>query len=256
MEDLSNKKGYESIGLDSNVNIKMLDRNGHIIRELEGHNKATSNLVYGLLRFIRGDFNATSMNSRTSVRPEESKIYIPVKVQFGNAGVHMTGDESTPAQDRRFDYYNEVENNATLFGTSSLARPLSPPSNVNLTLERVRQVSYSDDSNGLALEFSLYLNPGKMVGEVVDGTFNPYSWSYYNPTSQEYGTVLSEVGLISDEGALLARIAFKGPVNANNGNPTTDEDDSPIIQSESTTIVLSWRIGIVSVNDDSVSEGL
>lgn len=270
-------KANAVVNLDCNVQIQTLDRYGKVVRTSRKHNKASVHLVDGLLRFLKGDFSETLYNSRQAgTTPSEAEIYIPVNAQFGRIGVKLSGTSSSAPIDRRFDYIDTDEFVIPTFDSYKLQEPIIPPETSSedfkklMKFSRISQVGYTDNNNAECLEFSLYLNPGKLVGYVDDDKkFIPYDWSYYNPRTEEYEAMLTEVGLMSSSNVLLARVLFDGQVSSeefidsegvNHGKyPVFDDNDSPdnpIIQSQSTTLVLIWRIGIVSVgkNDDFVTQ--
>lgn len=259
------------VDLDCNVIVRSIDRHGRVVREVKKHNKATVNLVDGILRFLKGDFSNTEYN-QGDITPDEAEMYLPVRAEFGRIGVKITED-SNP-MNRRFDYIDTDEFVQPTFDSSALQEPIEFSDHTLLKFRRISQTSYYDNNNSECLEFSLYINPGKLVGYNEDrggeGTvFTPYDWSYYNPSIGEYETMLTEVGLFSSSNVLLARVLFDAPVVSEEyfgdtqvsqgkypvfSNPS--DENNPITQSESTTIVLIWRIGIMSVgkNDTMISE--
>lgn len=263
-----------AIDLDCNVTVKVIDRRGHIIQEVDKHNKATVSLIDGILRFLQGDFSTTEYNKdKGGVTPEEASPYIPVRAGFGNVGVKLKGefypDGLTPSTSRMFDHIDKSDIILPTFTTSQLQDPVEP--HEVLTFSRIRQTSFTDPNNSECLKFTIYISPGTMVGytdtdeEKGVSKFTPYEWAYYNPESKEYEAMLTEVGLLSDSNVLLARVVFDGEVERvevtdSEGNSLgykpafveTNSPSNPIIQSESSTIVLEWRVGITSVGDNDV----
>lgn len=272
-------KANAVVDLDCNVTVQVIDRQGKVVRTSRKHNKASLNLVDGILRFLKGDFNPTGYSVPTDTTPDEAEIYIPTSAQFGRIGVKIANPESPPIE-RRFDYIDTSEFVIPTFDTYSLQEPIVPPeisyeSFKNLMkFSRISQVGYTDNNNAECLEFSLYINPGKLVGyedTQSDGSrvFVPYQWSYYNPKTEEYEVMLTEVGMISNSDVMLARVLFDGEVTSEEFTDTSgtpqghypvfvnpNDDNNPIVQSQTTTIVLIWRIGIVSVgkNDEFVTQ--
>lgn len=269
-----------AVNLNSNVRVKYIDRYGKVIRESAKHNKATVNLVDGILRFLRGDFSTTIYN-QGSITPDEAEVYIPVRAALGRIGVKIS-DESQQTKDRRFSYIDRDDFVTPTFDSHELQEEVTFNNDTDYTLlkfRKIHQVGASDNNNSECLEFILYLNPGKLVGykrDVIDSKtkvtrteFVPYDWSYYNPQTDEYEAMFTEVGLFSSSNVLLARVLFDGKVGTSeyfddqgvsHGKYPVFEDpnseDNPIIQSESTTVVLTWRIGITSVgkNDTLVTQ--
>lgn len=272
-------KSNAVVNLDFNVKIQCIDKYGKVIRTTRKHNKASVNLVDGILRFLRGDFNVTKYNNQVETTPNEAEIYIPVNAQFGRIGVKISNPDLEPIK-RRFDHIDTAELIEPTFDTYSLQEAIIPPEIATDTFKklmkfsRISQVGYTDNNNSECLEFSLYINPGKLVGyedTQSDGSriFIPYPWAYYNPKIEEYEVMLTEIGMVSSSDVMLARVLLDGEVTSeefideqgvNQGtypvfiNPSSE--DNPITQSQTTTIVLIWRIGIVSVgkNDEFVTQ--
>lgn len=257
--------GNAVVDLNCNVQVKVIDRHGKVVRTSQKHNKATINLVDGILRFLKGDFSNTEYNNGDNT-PDEAEIYLPVRAEFGRIGVKMK--ESPTLTDRRFDYVDYDEMVQPTFDSIALQEPVNFSDYTLLKFKRISQVGYTDNNNAECLEFSLYINPGKLVGYNKDTSegkeFVPYDWSYYNPEKEEFETMLTEVGLFSSSNILLARVLFDGEVRSETYSDGTtypsfvdiNDDDNPIVQSQSTTVVLVWRIGIVSVgkNDEFVTQ--
>lgn len=267
-------KSSAIVDVKGNVQIRYLDRHGKVIRETTKHNKATVNLVDGILRFLKGDFNSTVYRKISPTAPNEAELYIPVRAAFGRVGVKITSADKP--ENRRFNYIDKNEFVVPTFDSDRLQEEVVFQNDTDYTLlkfSKVSQVGYTDNNNSECLEFSLYINPGKLVGYNEDTPlgkkFVPYDWSYYNPEIQEYEAMFTEVGLFSGSNILLARVLFDGDVTSNEYYNEEGEsqgkypiledfsdDNNPVIQSESTTIVLVWRIGIVSVgkNDELTTQ--
>lgn len=271
------------IDLDCNVNIKVLDKYRRVVRNSSIHNKATVNLVDGILRFIKGDFTKTSYSD--SLAPDDGSPYLPSQVRFGRIGVKIKSN----SKDEKpcFDYISRGEFVQTAFSTLSLQEPCmakfketeSGGDFVIGKVDKIRQVGYADPNNSECLEFSVYVTPGTLVGQVLssddsDGqdqssVFVPYHYAYWNPSIGEYEAMITEIALTSERGVLLARVLLDGEVNSeeyfdSNGKslgtyPVAEDPDgefTPIVQSQSSTVVITWRIGIVSVgkNDKVVTQ--
>lgn len=249
-----------AVGLDSNVNIKILDRSGHIIREVNQHNKATSQLVEGIVKFLKGEFSSPITNqSGGQLSPDETLPYVPVSAVFGYVGVHT----QTVDGQRYFDHFAPDEVTLPAFSTRFLQEPCKRNGNlVRYNFSKIRTTSFSDDNNSLGLEFSLYITPsaGGLVGYIDSSTFKPNDWTYYNPDPEvkSYQAMLSEVGLFSGTSDIpLARVVFKNGVatvgtgsSAYPSSSDLNKEGAPIVQSQSTSIVLTWTINITSIGDN------
>lgn len=270
------------VDLDCNVNIKVLDSHRRVVRNSSVHNKATVNMVDGILRFMKGDFTRTAYSE--SLAPEDGSPYLPSQIRFGRIGVKIKKDDKDERP--RFDYVNTGEFVQTVFSTMSLQEPCMSKFEetevggdlVVSNIDKIRQVGYADSNNAECLEFSVYITPGTLVGKVLtpdsdsldqNPVFVPYHYSYWNPSIGEYEAMITEIALTSDRGVLLARVLLDGEVGSKefidkDGNslgmyPVVEDPDgeySPIIQSQSSTVVITWRVGIVSVgkNDKVVTQ--
>lgn len=275
--------GSSAVDLDCNVNVKVLDKYGRVVRDSSTHNKATVNLIDGILRFMKGDFTKVAYSE--ALAPEDGTPYLPSKVSFGRIGVKVK--ESEIDQKLHFDSVNSGEFIQTVFSTSSLQEPcigkfeeFEEGEIISCSFDKVRQTGYADSNNSECLEFSVYVTPGTLVGKTLLDTdpndpakvikvFKPYHYAYWNPNINEYEAMVTEIALTSDQGTLLARVLFDGEVNAataedSDGNslgtyplPVDSRGEfTPIVQSQSSTVVITWRIGIVSVgkNDKVVTQ--
>lgn len=264
------------VDLDCNVDIKVIDKYRRVVRSTTIHNKATVNMIDGILRFMKGDFTKTSYSD--SLAPEDGSPYLPSQIRFGRIGVKVKED----ATDKKphFDYINEGEFIQTVFSTTSLQEPClskfdeKDESEVPIFsyFDKIRQTGYSDSNNAECLEFSVYITPGTLVGKTLQPspddpnqtpTFKPYHYAYWNPNIGEYEAMITEIALTSGYGTLLARVLLDGKVSAkecidSEGKslgmyPVPEDPDgeyTPITQSQSSTVVITWRLGIVSVGRD------
>lgn len=254
------------LNVNCNVDIKCIDRHGHVFRDIHKHNKATVNMVDGLLKFLAGDFNQTTEKGNNPSYSKEALPYIPTRVQFGHVGVKLrTYDDDTK---RYFDYVDSSEFIEPTFNTFSLQQPIDDSGYKFLNFGKVRQSVFIDPNNSQCLKMSLYIEPGRLVGRYEDDgqggkTFVPYDWSYWNPNKGEYETMLTEAGLFSGGyGNILARVLFDGEVRyaeyKEEGKQTKrypefvrpNDPMNPITQSQTTTVVIEWRIGLVSIGDN------
>lgn len=251
-----------AVSVYCNVTIRCIDRHGKVIRTVERHNKATANMVDGLLRFLKGDFNPTEYNQNNAA-PSEATPYLPVRAQFGRVGVKLTEGRNPPVT-RNFDYMDSSEFVQPTYNTMELQEPISYGEYTTLRFGKVRQEVFLDPNNSSCLKFSLYINPGKLVGyEDDEKGFIPYDWSYWNPNINQYEAMFTEVGLFSSTNLLLARVLFDGEVTTRTHTTPEGVEDgtypafvrpnnpmNPVTQSQDTTIVLEWRVGIISIGDN------
>ena len=75
-------------GIINNVEISVMNKYTHVIKKtVRTHNKATRNMVEGIMRFLMGHFNATSLNDKPQYSDDIEKKYIPKYIGFGNGGI-------------------------------------------------------------------------------------------------------------------------------------------------------------------------
>lgn len=248
--------------VNCNVTVRCIDRHGQVTQELHKHNKATYSMVEGLLKFLGGNFNNTVLKEGTQSFPEEAIPYIPVRAEFGRVGVKLVDDDTL--KKRYFDFLDSSEFAKPTFISESLQEPISFQNYTILNFSKVRTSVFIDPNNSQCLKMSLYIDPGKLVGYPdSEKGFVPYEWSYWNPTKNEYEAMFTEAGLFSSTGNLLARVLFDGEVQTETaydeeGNPAgtypsfvrPSNQMNPIIQTQTSTIVVEWRIGLVSVGDN------
>ena len=212
--------------------------------------------------------------SYDTLTTDEISSYVPVKVKFGTVGVIQKYDEKlekyvlsrvdrsrmkTPTfddyklQDDVTDTYKETTGN-------------------EITFDTIEITNYDDSNNSMGLLMQVKLPAGRLVGSGAGKDRKWFTrsnldngWAYYNPFTQEYETMITELGLYStsvntSNDRLLARVLFDGKtdVNSSTGEVVYDIDGlstNPIIQSDSTSLVIEWRIGIISLgqNDEVYS---
>lgn len=270
-----------ALDLDSNVTIKCIDEYGNITRQSEIHNKATTKLVEGLLRFLCGDFDITKYNSKEEwLTSDEASKYIPTKLHLGTVGVRMSDRDSKYP---KLIQINSADFKKPTFDDYKLQEDITPRytdiTGQVLKFDTVEITTFDDPNNSMGLLLQVFLPIGKLVGVGRDKNrvhFTDYGlnqldeedypvesgkgWSYYNSKEDEYQAVFTELGLMSSTNELLARVLFNSKVVV---NPETSEiiydmdnsDNNPIIQSDSSALVVEWRIGIISLgqNDHVVS---
>ena len=275
-----------ALGIDSNVTIRCIDKYGKVIRTARLHNKATSIMVQGLLEFLAGHFVPTKTNPKEeNVTPEEMASYIPVSLRFGNVGVKMDDRKTDKpvlrsSKDRGPIEYSEIKtpafnDHALQNDITSYYIDMSDVASGMITFDTTDLTNYDNPNTSTGLLLQAKLPAGRLVGVgkgedreyFTDNTLEEYyqkpmdgrGWSYYNPSTDEYEAMFTELGLYSNNNNLLARVVFDGEIlEIDNGKITYRIDganNNPIVQTDSTSLVIEWRIGIVSLgqNDHVVS---
>ena len=275
-----------SLGTNSNVTIYVKDKHGKIIRRSHIHNKATVVLAEGILRFLQGDFtpSQTPNNGVTrSYNANEALRYLPYEIRVGTIGEVLDNrnyDPSDPTSPK--PVLNSIDSSVFIkptFGERSLQEEIEVLNPIYraiwdervITFSSVDIVSYGDANNSLGLRLYAFIPSGSLVGfkdtstppnfipyvdAIVDPTNPGHGWSYWNNSIDEWEAIFTEIGLYSASGEMLARVLLDGKINltfdANDqiesltyDNP--DYDNNPILQSETTSVIVEWQIGLVSV---------
>lgn len=253
-------KSNAAMNLDTNVTILKIDKNGNVVQQVERHNKATVNLVDGILRFLQGHFSQTSYNA-TSRTPDlkSGAQYLPVYVKFGNIGINVSEGilQGVGTAGTKPTFYQTDLQKELIFETVNNNVTTTYPN--EFLINKIRQTTYGDSNNTETVEFSLYINGGQLVGVNVTNPqgvteFKPFTTSFNTGTEEnpEWQNMISEVGLFSESGNMLARVFLDGDVNVAEGSYTYVDPDNrfnPIAQGKDDTIVIIWRIGITSIGD-------
>lgn len=267
-----------ALTMNSNVTVKCINKYGKVFRTSKVHNKATVVMVQGLLEFLSGSFTPTITNNfNDTLTTNEISSYVPVKVKFGTVGVVQKYDETlgkyvlsrvdkSRMKTPTFDDYKLQDDITDIY---------TKISKKEITFDTIEITNYDNTNNSMGLLMQVKLPAGRLVGmgagkdrrwftrdsEGVEGS----GWSYYNKFTNEHEAMFTELGLYSTSVStghdrLLARVLFDGKtsVDSNTGEIVYDIDDlvtNPIVQSDSTSLVIEWRVGIVSIgqNDEVYS---
>lgn len=257
-----------NLSVNSNVTIRCFEKQ-KLVQTRHCHNKATISMVQGILRFLKGDFTPSKYALNAIHDSGAAVQYIPSEIKFGNVGVQINRSGARPILNREtpVDYGAFVP---PTFNAISLQEPFESQYLVNKTkFESADITSFDDTNNSMALLLQTFVPAkslvGYQVGEIGEGStyFQPYDWSYWNGSLKhgqgEWETMITELGLYSNN-SLLARVVLDGKVNVDETGKITYEDldypNNPIFQSESSSIVIEWRIGIISIgpNDTFITE--
>ena len=85
------KNNALEFAVDSNVHIEVISPQNVILQTLDTHNKATKQLVSGIMRFLRGEFTITGRRTdeNSLVYKDQARHYIPCYVGAGTAGIEL-----------------------------------------------------------------------------------------------------------------------------------------------------------------------
>ena len=238
---------FPEFSIKTNVDITVENRKRKIIRkQIVKHNKATRQLVTGLLRFMTGNFNASSRNSKPYYNDTEQ--YIPCYIGVGDGGVVL--DENgypTVDTETRIPTLASSWNSTAPYIAKKLVREFFVNTKTN-------QPTYTGSRTAIRKIGETYTNE-TTVGdmdtvyfycEIGPGELN----AFYN----NQPVVLTEIGLfgssIPNTQDLLAYVKLDNTTDEN-GNVTTD---TLYVRPED-TVVIKWYITIAAVGEDSLFAG-
>lgn len=109
-------------GIINNVEIRVMNKYTHVIKKtVRVHNKATRNMVEGIMRFLMGHFNATVLNEKPQYSSDIESKYIPKYIGFGNGGVIT---ESNRSYYTNVPYLSPSWNDYVPYNSSKLQREI------------------------------------------------------------------------------------------------------------------------------------
>lgn len=244
---LNNNYGF---GAFVNVDIQQISNVGVVKKHVQKHNKATRNMVRGILRFLEGKFTSTYANDDPE-HTDDAKNYIPCYISFGDGGVSYgsdgkpiqihTGEQSQHVPDLEISNWNTVVN----YDSQSLVREFNLLSQ-NRSKIRKQDDTFNNDSApaGDMDTIVLYCEvaPGEVNMDLVDGLNNSYP------------RFITEIGLFSSpnkkDNDLLAYVKLG---NRNNGTEESPEwETDTLYVRPNDTIIITWFITIVAMSDISV----
>ena len=229
---LERSESMEGVSLEvgTNISIFLQNKRKKVVRVIDVHNKVTSTMVSGILRYLRGDFTKSGYNLR-SYDPENAYGYLPKEIKFGNPGVHFSSDEWSvvPEEIYPVGFYN-----------TGLQSPLTDAVLPTVKFETAK-ISDGGDRNSEILTLRTFIPQGQLLFKDSDRT--PYPW--VELVNGQYQTELTELGLISGTNALLARLVL---------SDTSSESSqyAPILITEDLSTIIEWRITVTSIGKDDV----
>lgn len=237
-----------AFSVTTNVHVEVVDKAHNEIRQvLDVHNKASRNMIKGLLRFLMGYYTVSNRNPNENSRInfEDVTKYIPCYVNFGDGGVIMVD------------------------GKPSYISPRIP----DLEADWIKYVNYSDDTLTHELNTGSRVEIGSFSdsfsnGNIKDAVFGDADQIIYSTTvppghCNVYDTgdvklrpcCISEIGLFASSkvGAsdLLAKIKL---TNRQTSLGTTITDTLYVRPQD--TIILTWTISIMALGEDSIYTGV
>ena len=234
------KNSMAGFSIESNVHIEVRDGCGVIRKTIDKHNKATQQLVSGILQFIKGDF--TSSYRRENIAEikdfNNAKKYIPCYVGAGTYGIKINPSTGLPDYDvdnRRIppivpelqDAFGNLDETVS-FNDKNLKQEIDIPTReivkvMDNSTESTESLNVANDSEQFVLE-----------AEIPPGTYTK------NTYPQSTDIFITELGLFPtatpNDGNLLARVVLTKP-------------DEILYVRPQDYIILRWTICIISLGD-------
>lgn len=247
--------GSQTLGAEifTNVEVQVVDKKRKIVRQvIKKHNKATRQMVTGILRFLMGNFNASTRNNKPYYTDTEQ--YIPCYIGVGDGGV-VLDEEGYPVYDTetRIPELASDWNEKVPYTSKKLKREFYVKSQAGATLitgsrSPIRKVGNTTQSTPAGDMDTVYfyceINPGEL------NTF--------------YGgrpVILSELGLFASEipntEDLLAYVKlanYQETTSRGSVNEISDKTRTLYVRTEDTVIV-KWYITIAAIGEDSIFAG-
>lgn len=244
------------LDVTNNVKVTVFDSNHNLKKIVTKHNKATKNLVTGLIKFLRGEFTPSNLNQ--DYNSGAAVGFIPAYISFGDGGLQQLGKKISEN-----DYVSDVQtvmaNLSTLTPTTFATKDLQHEIVGNVGNEdtptapthgrcKITRTSYGGStSDTITLNMTSLITKGYYSKNFyLDDVENGNRYKYVRGSSLPI--YLSELGLWADEysnvdinsnykGNLLARVTF-------------EDEDSIVQQSDSDIILVEWKIEITSIDEN------
>lgn len=248
MNRLSDTYGF---GAFVNVDICHMNKETGVIKKhIQKHNKATRNMVKGILRFLEGRFTSTYANSEIEY-PDDAKNYVPCYISFGDGGVSygddgkpieiQTGEQSVHIPDLSISDWDTTVN----YNSNSLVNEFS------LLSQNRSKVRKQDDTIDKPNSPAGDMDTLVLYCEVAPGEIN---MDIHDSLNARYPRFITEIGLFSSpykkDNDLLAYVKLGNHSEENNGNTTITTDTLYVRPGD--TIVITWFVTIVAMSDISV----
>ena len=239
----------DSMGFDvrSNVEITVMNKKRKIIQKvIKKHNKATRQMVTGILRFLTGQFTPSNLNLTPYYTDVEQ--YIPCFIGVGDGGV-LFDTNGYPAydEDTRIPVISSSWNEIVPYSSTNLQRELfvktvSGNKVVTGTRSRIRKIGTTLTNDPAGDMDTLYL-----YCEVSPGSLN----TFYNNNP----VILTEIGLFSSDipgtKDLLAYVKLGNYIN----EETNEEETKALFVRPEDTVIIKWYITIAAIGEDSTFTG-
>lgn len=227
--------------ITNNVHAIVYDKKrSQIKKEIKVHNKASRNMVSGILRFLSGTFTPTSCNSQP-LTPDYAKPYIPCYFNVGDGGIELVDGKQSIPDGSRIPNLVPGWDEFVDYSHKNLERELfvNPDGTASNERTRIGKVTLTLDEPNTADMDSIYF-----YCEMQPGLIN-----------QAYGNkpvCISELGLFASNlpgtPDLLASIKL-----SNYEDPDTHESKTNILYVRpDDTLIVRWVITIAAIGKDSI----
>lgn len=234
-----------SIGFNiiNNVYVSVVNKKRDIIvKEIETHNKASRNMVTGILRFLSGAFTQTNLNE-TPLYEQESKLYIPCFFNVGDGGVELDseGNQQSLQNMPRIPKLTESWNETVDYADLTLKREffVNPDGTFSNERQRISQVTTTLLEPNTADMDSIYF-----YCEVQPGGIN-----------QMYGNkpvFVTELGMFAGaspgEKDLLASVKLSNFIDSE----TREQKTNALYVRPDDTLIIRWIITVAAIGKDSI----
>ena len=250
---MSNKSNVTTTGLPLdmtvNVDIRVSNSKGELTQWIQKHNKATANMIEGIVKFLRGEFNDTRLNiGNVGSNASIAHCYIPSHIGFGDFGVMYN-------KGAQFEIDYDNQNYATISDINlnrEIFKANFKGANSNKTGRQTNsRLKIQRSTNGATMHADTY---SLVVSSIINYSGDNFSFyrvrgdkveNYFDENLPEAKDnqniyVITELGLfsgdVSDSDAkLLARLVL--------------DPETPLVVSKDSTVVINWILGVHSIDD-------
>jgi hypothetical protein len=229
----------------NNVHVTVYDSKRSIIRqEYETHNKASRNMITGILCFLHGYFTPTVLND-AALNAGAAKSYIPCFFNVGDGGVVIVDGKPSFKPDSRTPELEEGWNEVVDYAHKRLVHEffLNDDGTFSNTRQRISQITDTLAEPNTADMDSIYF-----YCEMPPGSLNQY---YGNNA-----VCVSELGLFASQNPgtddLLASIKLGNYPNPENPDNRDSDLTNTLYVRPDDTLIVRWVITIAAIGKDSV----
>lgn len=238
----SNNSGI-GFAIDSNVFIDVVSPQNVVVQSVTKHNKATRNMVAGILRFLRGEFNVSNSQPYMDkvAYAKECKKYIPCYINIGTGGIEVRdGKPVYNVSDRKIPPVEEWWNTHKVkFSDTNLKKEVESTRTGTRYAISVLTANDSSDYPTVA---------GDVEQFVLHTEVSP---NFYNGI---YGGGITDI-FVTEVGLYASNVPGTPDLLAGVALHDTDTDKQILYVRPQDTIIVRWVISIIALDDWSKTEG-